>query len=130
MKTKYIRLRLAQGNGPGKRKLAHVKVAEIAFGKPLPKEAVVHHVDENGSNNRNDNLAIFPNRGYHKAIHARLKIKQRGGNPNTQKICAICKSLKSKEDFYKNRCCWDGLAHRCKACEVALMKERRFLGIA
>lgn len=74
----YVSKRLRPGLGSGTRRLEHILVAEKALGKRLPKDAIVHHVDENQRNNSNSNLAIFPDRGYHKAIHSRLKVKQAG----------------------------------------------------
>lgn len=54
-------------------KAEHIRIAEKALGKELPKGAVVHHVDEDKSNNANDNLVICPSHSYHMLIHARMK---------------------------------------------------------
>lgn len=70
--------------------LAHVLVATKALGKPLPKSAVVHHVDENPSNNDPQNLVICPNQAYHMLIHQRMRAMAACGDPNWLR-CVICK---------------------------------------
>lgn len=57
----------------GKKKMEHVAVAEKALGKPLPKGAVVHHVDLNKQNNVGSNLVVCPNQAYHLLLHKRMR---------------------------------------------------------
>ena len=57
----------------GKQRQVHTLVAEQALGKPLPPDAVVHHVDEDRSNNAANNLVICPDRAYHAALHKRMR---------------------------------------------------------
>jgi len=45
-------------------------IARKALGKSLPKGAIVHHIDGNPANNRNDNLLVC-NRSYHLLLHQR-----------------------------------------------------------
>jgi hypothetical protein len=59
----------------------HVLIAEKALGHLLPAEALVHHANENKSDNRNMNLAILPSNGYHQSLHARLRLLKAGGDP-------------------------------------------------
>lgn len=49
----------------------HRLIAEKALGKPLPKAAVVHHIDGNKQNNVNTNLVICSNQSYHTLLHKR-----------------------------------------------------------
>ena len=57
----------------GKRQYEHIVVAERALGKPLPKGAVVHHVDGQQWNNEPSNLVICPDQAYHMLLHRRMK---------------------------------------------------------
>lgn len=46
--------------------------AEIAIGRPLGRDEVVHHVDGDRANNANNNLVIMT-RGFHQWIHAKMR---------------------------------------------------------
>lgn len=74
----------------GESKLRHVHIAELALGRPLPNGAQVHHVDQDRSNDRNDNLVICPSFAYHKLLHTRQAALDACGNMNWRK-CWICK---------------------------------------
>lgn len=67
----------------------HVTIAEAALGRPLPRGAVVHHADENPSNNARSNLVICPSAKYHKLLHMRINALKICGNPNWRK-CPYC----------------------------------------
>ncbi len=97
-------------------KMLHIQAAEKAYGGPLPPEAVVHHVDEDGANFRNDNLLICPDRAYHNLIHARLDVVKLGGDPNVVKWCGTCKGLVLRTLFYSCKDSGDGLRSECKPC--------------
>ena len=99
----------------------HILVAEKALGHFLPEGAEVHHARGKGSeaDNRGENLVICPNRSYHQLLHVRMKIKQRGGDPNLDKICGACGGLKRKTEFTKCRNGRDGLYSECKTCTRA-----------
>lgn len=55
----------------------HIVIAERALGHPLPDGAVVHHFDENKSNNGNGNLVICQDEAYHHLLHARQRAVRR-----------------------------------------------------
>ena len=57
----------------GKWEYEHRLVAEKALGKPLPPDAVIHHVDGDSMNNRPSNLVVCPDQGYHRLLHIRMK---------------------------------------------------------
>jgi hypothetical protein len=75
-------------------KRVYVLIAEKALGHSQPLGALVHHVDEDRSNNKNSNLVILQSVSEHAQLHRRLRIKQAGGNPWTQQICCTCRAVK------------------------------------
>lgn len=90
-------------------------VAEAVLGRPLPRGAVVHHVDGTRDNNDPSNLVICQDQAYHMLLHARQRVVDMGGNPNVDKYCTTCKALHPREDFPKNRNRPDGLGLDCRA---------------
>lgn len=71
------------------KKLEHVMIAEKVLGKPLPKKAVVHHVDENPLNNVPTNLVVCPDQRYHILLHVRMRAMAACGNPDWRP-CSRC----------------------------------------
>jgi hypothetical protein len=69
----------------------HTKIVEEILGKPLPKEAVIHHIDNNPRNNKTNNLIIFQNQKEHLSFHQREKAYDVCGNANWRK-CRYCKT--------------------------------------
>lgn len=91
----------------------HILVAERALGKPLPAGAVVHHVNEIKSDNRNANLVICHDNAYHKLLHFRARIKSAGGDPNTDRICSTCKRVLPIGAFHRKKA---DINRECKVC--------------
>jgi hypothetical protein len=56
----------------GKERGEHILIAEKALGRSMPTGAIVHHWDEDRSNNSPSNLLICPDIAYHKIIHLRM----------------------------------------------------------
>jgi hypothetical protein len=77
--------------------LEHRIVAEKALGHYLPAAAIVHHVDENGTNNRSDNLVICQNHAYHKLIHRRMRAFAACGHANWRH-CRFCDQWFAPDD--------------------------------
>ena len=96
-------------------KRIHVLVAERALGHPLPTGAHVHHVNGNKHDNVPKNLVMCQDAKYHALLHVRAGVFKKGGNPNTQRWCGYCVSLKKTTEFSWNRG-RDTFASACRAC--------------
>lgn len=84
-------------------RVTHRARAEAALGHPLPPGAEIHHVDRDLWNPL-ARLVICPSRAYHRLLHARMRVKEAGGNPNTDGICARCHQVKPRTAFYPTNC--------------------------
>lgn len=80
----------SQAGFRGKRKYQHIAVAERALGRSLPANAEVHHVNENKSDNRPENLVICPSAKYHQLLHMRMRAIE-AGHPAHFRRCYVCK---------------------------------------
>ena len=100
----------------------HILVAESALGKHLPAGAQVHHVDGNKLNNAPTNLVICQDTAYHSLLHARTRIVNAGGKPDTEKVCGVCRRVLARELFAGRRVSGDGLQSACKVCAAARMR--------
>jgi len=83
----------------GVTKYQHVMVAEQALGKALPVNAVVHHVDENPSNNDPSNLVICPDDAYHLLLHQRLRAFAATGHYDWR-LCCRCSTYDAPENLH------------------------------
>ena len=92
----------------------HVLIAEKVLGHPLFFRAVVHHVDENRSNNAHANLVICQDNKYHLMLHKRLRALRGCGHADWQR-CSPCREWKHPSAFYAP------LSGECREC----VKERR-----
>lgn len=92
----------------------HRKRAELALGKPLPPKAVVHHAD--GSKDEHAPLVICESQAYHRLLHARMRVKAAGGDPNTDKVCSDCGLVKPQTAFYRVSRSIDGRFNYCIDC--------------
>lgn len=98
----------------------HRYVIECYLGRELSPDEVVHHIDENPKNNFINNLKIVSHI-QHRNLHRNQKIIAAGGDPNIHKFCTICREIKMKEEFPKNKKSGDGYGGVCKEC-VALIR--------
>ena len=53
--------------------LEHRLVVEKKIGRHLTKEEVVHHLDEDKSNNKIENLMLFPTQKAHSSFHRKVQ---------------------------------------------------------
>jgi hypothetical protein len=79
--------------------LEHVVVAEAALGRPLPSQAVVHHINGDKTDNRPSNLIICEDHAYHMLLHRRQRAFAECGNANWHR-CLICKEYDAPENLY------------------------------
>jgi hypothetical protein len=105
---------------PGFDQWAHIVVAQRALGKPLPKGAEVHHVDEDKSNNAPCNLVVCPSNAYHQLLHVRTDALRACGNANFRRCC-FCKVYDdpSNLSFIRGGRCYH------KRCNASYQLKRR-----
>ena len=104
-----------------KEKLQHILIAEAVIGKPLPKGAVVHHIDGNPHNNSHSNLLVCPSQAYHKLIHQRQTALNATGNADWRK-CNRCHRYDATENLYISKS-HSTVYHR--ECEAEYVRARR-----
>lgn len=112
------------GKHPGQ--YMHRLLVEKALGRKLKGAECVHHVDGNKANNTPSNLVVCPDQSYHALLHARQRVVDKGGNPETEKYCKYHGELHKKEEFSKNHRMYDG---RHNVCKDATNEYRRNRGI-
>lgn len=102
----------------GRTTMLHRLRAERALGKPLPPTAVVHHAD--GSKSGFAPLVICQDQGYHKLLHALMRVKAAGGNPWTDKWCSHCRAPRPIGDFPSWTAHSTLHAFNCRSCALAI----------
>ena len=96
----------------------HRARAETALGRPLRRGEEVHHANGDKTDSTGP-LVICQGRSYHFLLHARMRIRAAGGNPDVHKLCGRCKSLKPRSEFNRNKSAYDGLVNTCRDCTRA-----------
>lgn len=104
----------------GERKTEHVNMVEAVLGRELPLGAVVHHVNGNKADNRNDNFVVCPDQGYHRLIHARTKAMEATGNANA-KPCRFCHEY----EVDLSRLVKNGTSHYHSKCHAKYQREHK-----
>lgn len=99
---------VARININGRTKTLARVIVEQSTGITLKPKNHVHHIDGNPLNNDKTNLIVLESNKEHKALHARMRIRDAGGNWRIDKICSFCKKPKPKHEFVNN--------HVCKEC--------------
>ena len=104
----------------GKRKLEHILIVEKVLGHALPSKAVVHHVNENGSDNRNSNLVVCQDQAYHLLLHRRQDALAVSGHADWRK-CKFCKTYSAPNVISVDR---NEQAYH-KSCAASYQRERK-----
>lgn len=97
-----------------KKSYQHRLIAEKALGKSLPENCIVHHIDGNKSNNSPSNLVICQDESYHRLLHARQRVLDLGGYPDTHSYCSYHDCLHETSRFSTRAGTWNGLHNMCK----------------
>lgn len=100
----------------GRRIQVHRLRAERALGRTLPVTAVVHHAD--GSKRADAPLVICQDEAYHQTLHRRMRVRDAGGNPNTELLCCSCHRTKLVEAFHRDKTRSTGRYGVCIECRA------------
>jgi len=104
----------------------HILIAEKAIGRCLPDKAVVHHVNQIPSDNRNNNLVICQDNSYHRLIHRRMRAYSACGNASAV-MCSHCRSwgIAGAGDMSSVIGLGNHRQSYHKSCEARRAKDRR-----
>lgn len=92
----------------------HRSIAERVLGRKLTTAERVHHLDYDKTNNKNSNLVVCPDEAYHRLLHARQRILDLGGHPDTHSYCSYHCELHDKFEFSTITQTWNGLHNMCR----------------
>jgi len=99
--------------------LEHIIIAEKALGRDLPLRAVVHHANQIENDNRNCNLVICEDQGYHNLLHQRLRAFLVCGHATWRK-CQFCQTYDDPSAMYCSRGKWSKHYHmKCRPSRSA-----------
>jgi hypothetical protein len=72
--------------------LEHLVIAEHALGRYILPPIQIHHMNQQPGDNRNRNLVICEDDGYHKLLHQRTRAWKESGHADWR-ACHICKKF-------------------------------------
>lgn len=77
---------------------AYYREKVTKLGVTLINDNLIHHRDRDPTNNKNENLIVCENKGYHRLIHAREDAYRATGDVNSRK-CKVCKEWDSPSNM-------------------------------
>jgi len=80
----------------------HILVMEEELGRPVVRPEVIHHIDEDQSNNAPENLMLFSDDFKHSQYHVKLRAFNACGNDSFRK-CLICKEYDDTNNMISDR---------------------------
>lgn len=104
-------------------RLEHILIAERALGHALPAGAQVHHANGKRVDNRNSNLVICQDNGYHRLLHWLDSIRVKGGRPFLDAYCSTCEAVKPVAEFYTRKTP-DGHRRPISTCKPCVLAQR------
>lgn len=93
--------------------MEHILITEKINNGPLPRGAVVHHIDGNGLNNNENNLMIFQSSTEHNIYHRKERAFKICGHDDWRK-CKYCKRYDSVENLHMELSGNGGYHKKCK----------------
>ncbi len=99
-----------------------ILMAEKVLGKRLPEGTIVHHANGDQANDKNNNLVICQDQGYHQLLHQRMRAYYTCGNASWLK----CKFCKKYDDPINLRFDKNGRNQHHQECNKAYCKNRYY----
>jgi LAS superfamily LD-carboxypeptidase LdcB len=95
----------------------HILVMSEMLGRPLTKEEIVHHHDEDKRNNAPSNLQLFATKAEHNMQHAKMDALRISGNADFMKR-PFCKTYDDPSKMYMRKTQYQAWHRKCKNAYV------------